>query len=124
MKQYTKHLVEEMKVIEGATLTTDQGHIVAFRFQLIPADIKWLSTMSGELNNCAIYLSPFANVNQSDKITIGGSIDGPEATWQAWDYSKRIQVAEVSKFKARLNDSDGKQRSEVTKLIAKEKPRQ
>ena len=80
--------------------------------------------MSGELNNCAIYLSPFANVNQSDKITIGGSIDGPEATWQAWDYSKRIQVAEVSKFKARLNDSDGKQRSEVTKLIAKEKPRQ
>lgn len=125
MKQYTKHLVEEMKRIEGTKLTTDQGHVVEFRFQLIPADMKWLSSMSGELNNCAIYFSPFANVNQTDKTTIGGSIGGPEATWQPWDYSKRIQVAEkVAKFKDKLKDPHGKQRSEVTKLIAKEKSRQ
>lgn len=125
MKQYTKHLVEEMKLIEGTKLTTDQGHVVEFRFQLIPADMKWLSSMSGELNNCAIYFSPFANVNQTDKTTIGGSIGGPEATWQPWDYSKRIQVAgKVAKFKAKLKDPDGKQRSEVTKLIAKEKSTQ
>ena len=80
MKQYTKHLVEEMKLIEGTKLTTDQGHEVEFSFQLIPADIKWLSSMSGELNNCAIYFSPFANVNQTDKTTIGDSIGGPKAT--------------------------------------------
>ena len=96
-----------------------------FRFQLIPADMKWLSSMSGELNNCAIYFSPFANVNQTDKTTIGGSVGGPEATCQPWDYSKRIQVAEkVAKFKDKLKDPHGKQRSEVTKLIAKEKSRQ
>ena len=125
MKQYTKHLVEEMKLIEGTKLTTDQGHEVEFCFQLIPADMKWLSSMSGELNNCAIYFSPFANVNQTDKTTIGGSIGGPKATWQPWDYSKRIQVAEkVTKFEAKLKDPDGKQRPEVTKLIAKEKSRQ
>ena len=40
MKQYTKHLVEEMKLIEGTKLTTDQGHDVEFSFQLIPADIN------------------------------------------------------------------------------------
>ena len=125
MKQYTKHLVEEMKLIEETKLTTDQGHVVEFRFQLIPADMKWLSSMSGELNNCAIYFSPFANVNQTDKTTIGGSIGGPEATWQTWDYNKRILVAEkVENFKAKLKDPEGKQRGEVTKLIAKEKSRQ
>ena len=40
MKYYTKHLVEEIEVIEGAKLTTEQGHMVEFRFQLIPADMK------------------------------------------------------------------------------------
>ena len=40
MKYYTKHLVEEIEVIEGAKLTTEQGHMVELRFQLIPADMK------------------------------------------------------------------------------------
>ena len=125
MKQYTKHLVQEMELMEGAKLTTDQGHVVEFRFQLIPSDMKWVSSMSGELNNCAIYFSPFANVNQTNKVTIGGSIGGPKETWQPWDYKKRIEVAEkVEKFKAKLKDPEGKQRAEVTKFIAKEKSRQ
>ncbi|RMX55324.1 hypothetical protein pdam_00019104 [Pocillopora damicornis] len=68
MKYYTKHLVEEIEVIEGAKLTTEQGHM--------------LTSVSGELNTCAIYFSPFANVNQIEKTTIGGSIAGPEASWQ------------------------------------------
>ena len=60
-------------------------------------------------------------MNQTDTTTIGGSIGGPKATWQPWDYSKQIQVAEkVAKFKAKLKDPDGKQRPEVTKLIAKD----
>ena len=48
----------------------------------IPADMKWVFCMSGELNNCAVYFSPFANVNQTDKTTFGGSIGGSGATWQ------------------------------------------
>ena len=52
---------------------------------------------------------PFANVNQTDKTTIGGSIGGQKETWQPWDYSKWIQVAEnVAKFKSKLNDPDGR----------------
>ena len=62
---------------------------------------KWVSSMSGELNNCATYFSPFANVNQTNKMTIGGSIGGPEATWQSWSYQKRLETArKVEKFKA------------------------
>jgi len=42
-----------------------------------------------------------------------------EATCQTWDYNKRILVAEkVEKFKAKLEDLEGKQRAEVSKLIA------
>ena len=40
MKYYTKHLVKEIELIEGIKLTTEQGHMVEFRFQLIPADMK------------------------------------------------------------------------------------
>ena len=64
-------------------------------------------------------------MNQTDKITIGGSICGPKANWQPWNYSKWIRVAEkVAKFKATPKDTDGKQRPEVTKLITEEKSRQ
>ena len=34
------HSINEIQLIEGAKLTTDQGHMVEFRFQLIPADMK------------------------------------------------------------------------------------
>ena len=78
--------------------------------------------MSGKLNNCAFYFSPFANVNQDDKITMDGSIGGPKDTWQEWKYEKRIATAKkVEKLKAKPQDPSGKQRSQVTKLISKEK---
>ena len=43
--------------------------------------MKWISYQSRELNNCATYFSPFANVNQTHKGAIGGFIGGPKATW-------------------------------------------
>ena len=68
MKKYTEHLMEEM---EGKKLTTAKAHQVEISFELIPADMKWATCMSGKLNNCGVYFSPFANVNQTDKTTIG-----------------------------------------------------
>ena len=125
MKHYTKYLKEEMEEIEGKKMMTERGHQVEFRFALIPADMKWVSSMSGELNNCATYFSSFANVNQTDKTTIGGSIGGPEATWHPWSFKKRLETArKVENFKKRLKDPEGKQRSEVTKFIARVKSRQ
>ena len=52
-----------------------------FKFELIPSDIKWMSSHSRELNNCTTYFSPFANVNQTNKGTLGGFIGCPKAAW-------------------------------------------
>ena len=125
MKSYTNHLREEMEEVEGKQLTTERGKQVVFKFELIPSDMKWMSSHSGELNNCATYFSPFANVNQTSKRTIGGTIGDPEATWRPWDSTKRLVVAErVVKLKSKLRDPMGKQRNEVTKFIAQNKSRQ
>ena len=125
MKSYTNRLREEMEEVEGKQLTTERGKQVVFKFELIPSDMKWMSSHSGELNNCATYFSPFANVNQTSKRTIGGTIGDPEATWQPWDSTKRLVVAErVVKLKSKLRDPMGKQRNEVTKFIAQNKSRQ
>ena len=61
-----------MEQIEG-TLITERGEQVVLKFHLIPSDMKWISSHSRELNNCATYSSPFA--------TTGGFIGGPKATW-------------------------------------------
>ncbi|CAH3140837.1 unnamed protein product [Porites evermanni] len=104
-----------MEEVEGKQLTTERGKQVVFKFELIPSDMKWMSSHSGELNNCATYFSPFANVNQTSKRTI----------WQPWDYTKRLVMAErVVKLKSKLRDPMGKQRNEVTKFIAQNKSRQ
>ena len=125
MKEYTKYLKGEMEEMAGKKLTTEVGHQVEFRFELIPADMKWVSSMTGKLNNCAVYFSPFANVYQTNKTTVGGSIGGSEATWHPWNYQKRLETAaKVSNVKAKLKDLEGKQRGDVTKFIAKEKSRQ
>jgi hypothetical protein len=78
LKKYTDQLRQE---VEEKKLTTERGHEVVFKFELNPSDMKWVSSMCGELNNCATYFSPFANVSQDNKDTMGGSIGGPGATW-------------------------------------------
>lgn len=64
--------------------------------------MKWVSCMSGELNNCAVYFSR-----------------GSEATQHPWNYQQGIETAkQVEGFKD-SRDPDGKQRGEVPKFIAK-----
>ena len=46
MKSYSSHLASEMREIEGKTLVTPQGKQVIFRFELIPADTKWMASHS------------------------------------------------------------------------------
>ena len=67
MKSYSNHQREEMEKIEEKTLTTEIGGQVVFKFELIPSDMKWMSSHLPELNNCATYFSPFANVDQTHK---------------------------------------------------------
>ena len=76
MKAYTQQLTKEMEEVENKALTTEKGYQVRFAIKLIPSDMKWASSFSGELNNAATYFSPFANVSQSNKHTMFGSIGG------------------------------------------------
>lgn len=117
MKHYTDHLRREMEEVEGQQLTTPQGYQIAFRMKLIPCDMKRASSMSGELNNCASYFSPFTNVNQNTETTMDGSIGGPNDKCQEWEYEKRIATAKnVEALRAKLRDPSGKERSNVTRL--------
>ena len=112
-----------MEEVENKMLTTEKGYQVRFAIKLIPSDMKWASSFSGELNNAATYFSPFANVSQSNKHTMFGSIGGSDATWQPWSYEKRLEVArKVQNFKKRLKYPDKKQRGEVTKFIVETNP--
>lgn len=125
MIKYTDHLRQEMEEIESIPLTTKNGNTVTFKFALFPSDMKWESRMAGELNNAALFFSTFANVNKDNKSKVDGSIGGPEATWQEWQYSERVAVAKkVEKYKSTLKDPDGKDRNKVTKFIASNKSRQ
>lgn len=55
MKTYTQRLTTEMEEVENQLLTTEKGYQVKFVFKLIPSDMKWASSFSGELNNAATY---------------------------------------------------------------------
>ena len=52
MKSYSNHLREEMEQIEEKTLTTEIGEQVVFKFELIPSDMKWMSSHSLLLTVC------------------------------------------------------------------------
>ena len=107
MKSYTNHLREEMEEVEGKQLTTERGKQVVFKFELIPSDMKWMSSHSRELNNCATYFSPFANVNQTSKRTIGGTNGDLEATWQPWDYTETGHGRESCEVEVKTSRSHG-----------------
>ena len=103
MKHYTDHLRREMEEVDRQQLTTPRGYQITFRMKLIPCDMNWSSSMSGELNNCASYFLPFANVNQNTETTMDGSIGGPNDTQQEWKYVKRIATAKkIEALKAKL----------------------
>ena len=79
MKSYSNHLREKTEQIEEKTLTTEIVEQVVFKFELIPSDMKWMSSHLRELNNCANYFPPFANVSNTQGSH--GFIGGPKATW-------------------------------------------
>ena len=65
-----------------------------FTFELIPSDMKWASTFSGELANSAFYFSPFGNVNNDNESIVNASLGQSEqCLWKPWVYEERLQVA-------------------------------
>ena len=73
-----------------------KGFKVTFSFEMLPADMKWLATYSGELPNSACYFSSFANVSSNDKHVVNGSLGpGSENTWHPWVYEERLKVVQA-----------------------------
>ena len=128
MQRYAKKLVSENSDIEKQSYTV-AGYLVRFSVELIPSDMKWLSIMSGELNNAAYYFSPFGNVNEGNKSTTNGVLAKDSAcTWHPWDYGKRIKSAEnVANKRESLNQSklsDASKRNKLLNFIREQNSRQ
>jgi hypothetical protein len=100
MVEYAKHLSPEVTSIASKTFSV-RSQEVKFEIKLIPADMKWLSTFSAELNNAAAYPCPFANVKKDELKLRGHSLgNGPEHKWQPWSYKSRVVIAKkVAQYK-------------------------
>jgi hypothetical protein len=81
MNQYANKLMQDIAHIETQSYIIS-GFNCQFTVELVPSDMKWLSTMSGELNNAAYYFPPFGNVNDDNKLVRNGYLgDDPSCTW-------------------------------------------
>ena len=104
MKRYERKIASDMQVIVCKEYLVKQFKVI-FSFQLVPADMKWLPSFSGELSNAGYYFSSFANFNDDNKHTVNGTLGpGSEATWQPWVYAEGLEVVEaVDKRKEELS---------------------
>ena len=63
-----------------------------FTVELIPSDMKWAATFSGELSNAAHFFSPFGNVTESNKCTVNGCLGPAETcTWKTMVVSGSVR---------------------------------
>lgn len=93
MKRYANKLVHDISYLEKQ-LYTINGFKVKFTVDLLPCDMKWLSSVAGELNNAAYYFSPFGNVNSDNKVVTNGSLgEDNSCTWHPWNYDQRVRIA-------------------------------
>lgn len=129
MIKYATEIRREIVLIESKTYQP-QGHDIAinFKFELVPSDMKWLATFSGELTNSATYPSSFANVKQDDVKNVHGTFGRDSTcTWKPWSYNQRVKVAKlVDKYKQTtvVNKPLKQQRNLVTKVVASKHSRQ
>ena len=101
---------------------------VAFSFELVPSDMKFLSFINGELNNAATYFSSFANVSKEECMSLKGKFGTtPDCKWKPWPYKQRLNIGkQVLKFKDNRppNLAKSTQRTRITRSIANKNSRQ
>ena len=120
MFRYARKLISEIGYIlkQCYVLPLTEAKAI-FTVDLIPSDMKWASTFSGELSNAAFYFSPFGNVNNDNKSTVNGIL-GPsnECTWKPWSYTERLKVAaNVTAKRNALDQTTLAQSTKRTKLL-------
>ena len=115
MFRYARKLVSDIAYVEKQNFSLlNSDCVLKFTFELVPADMKWAATFSGELSNAAFYFSPFGNVNDANKSTVGGSLGkDTNCTWKLWDYQSRLDVAK--RVKAKKEELENSSYAESTK---------
>ena len=120
MIRYARKLVSDIAYVEKQNYSLpNSDYVLKFTFELVPADMKWGATFSGELSNAAFYFSTFGNVNDDNKSTVGGSLgDDTNCTWKPWDYQSRLDVAKrVKAKKEELQKSSYAESTKRNKLL-------
>lgn len=129
MIRYATQIRGEIALIESKAYQI-QGHDIAikFKFELVPSDMKWVATFSGEFSNSATYPSSFANVKQDDLKNVNGTFgENSTCNWKPWSYDQRVKVAKlVDNYKQTtvVNKPIKQQRNLVTKFISGKHSRQ
>ena len=81
MFKFAQKLVLDVVDIEKHIYVLPDSNTKAmFTLELIPFDMKWAASFSGELSNAAHFFSPFRNVSESNKCTVNGCL-GPAETY-------------------------------------------
>lgn len=117
MQCYARKLVSDVGDIADKTFYLAISEASAkLTFELIPSDIQWASTFSGELASSAIYFCPFGNDNKSIvNASVGQS---KQCLWKPWVYEERLQVAtKVEAKRTELGQTRLAESTKRTKLL-------
>ena len=110
-----------MEMTEGNVLTVC-GQQCTIEFQP-SADQSWQSCAKNELNQAAIYPSPYANVHKGELCKMGGCTgNSDESTWQVPNQEKRQRdLVKFEEFKHTLSkdQTQAKNHSKVLEFMAK-----
>ena len=129
VRRYVLKLMTEIKHLESEVFTLNiQGttHLVEFKLEALPNDMKMLAFLAGELSNAAYYFTTFANITKDGANDVSKSKFGKEdnANWKPFVYEQRISDAkEVKKKKLELSKKNIKpvtMRSNLTSFISKQ----
>ena len=113
MIKFAQKLISDVAYIEKQMYVLPASQTKArFTVELIPSDMKWAATFSGELSNAAHFFSTFGNVSESDKCTLNGC-PAETCTWKPWLYKDRLEVA--AKFTAKKAELEKTSLAESTK---------
>lgn len=91
MFKFAQKLISDAAYIEKQIYVLPDSKTKArFTVELIPCDMKWAATFSGELSNAARFFSPYRTVSESNKCTVNGCLGPAETcTWKPWLYHDR-----------------------------------
>lgn len=129
VRRYLLKLLTDIKRLESEVFTLNiQGttHLVEFKLEALPNDMKMSAFLAGELSNASYYFTKFANVTKDGAQDVSKSKFGKwdNVDWKPFTYEQRISDAkQVIKKKLELSKKNIKpvtMHSNLTSFISKQ----